>query len=103
MFLKGNCGRERDPAPFKVTYQGKDQTNRRNLRCREVCSSKVEYRNPIKNPKDDLNYRHSHQNLRRLVGAWAPNPWSRGESPRKGREMPGWGLFTETSSPEVSL
>ena len=51
---------------------------------------------------DDVNYWHSHQNLRCLVGGWAPNPWLHKSVPEKGLEMPGCGLGTETSAPEVS-
>ena len=114
-----------------IPHPGKSPTGRKIKRtggisrCREECSSKLEYGKTIKNPTDHLNYGHSHQKLRRLGGGWAPNPrlqrlvpgkgpgdaWvgaghrdlsSEGWSPRGGRGTPGLGLGTETSPPKVS-
>ncbi len=63
-----------------IPHPGKSPTGRKIKRtggisrCREECSSKLEYGKTIKNPTDHLNYGHSHQKLRRLGGGWAPNP-----------------------------
>ena len=36
-------------------------------------------------------------------GGWAPYPQLQRLVPKKGREMPGWGLGTKHLAPEVSL
>ena len=72
---KGNCGGERDPAPWKVTYTG-ERSNEPEESPDAEKSVAVSWstEKPIKNPTDHLNYGHSHQKLRRLGGGWAPRP-----------------------------
>ena len=72
---KGNCGGERDPAPWKVTYTG-ERSNEPEESPDAEKSVAVSWstEKPIKNPTDHLNYGHSHQKLRCLGGGWAPRP-----------------------------
>lgn len=72
---KGNCGGERDSAPWKVTYTGERSNEPEESPDAEksVAVSRSTEK-PIKNQMDHLNYGHSHQKLRRLGGGWAPRP-----------------------------
>ena len=85
MLLKGNCGGERDPAPWKVTYTGERSNELEESPDAE--KSVAVSRGPekrIKNPPDHLNYGHSHQKLRLLGGVWAPRPPLQRLVPEKG-------------------
>ena len=105
MLLKGNCGRERDPAPWKVIYL-RERSNEPEESPDAEKSVAVSWSSEkqIENRTDHLNYGHSHQKLRRLGGGWAPRPplWRLG--PGKGLGRQGWsrdclgGLETGLSS-----
>ena len=73
---KGNCGGERDPAPWKVTYMG-ERSNEPEQSPDAEKSVAVSWstEKPIKNQTDHLNYGHSQQKLRCLGGGWAQSPW----------------------------
>lgn len=75
MLLKGNCGGERDPTPWKVTYLTKRSTEPEESPDAEksVAVSRSSEKQS-ENPTDHMNYWHSHQKLRRLGGGWAPIP-----------------------------
>ena len=118
---KGTTEEKGFPHPGKSPTGGKIKQTGGISRCREECSSKLEYGKADQEPNGQ-----SHQKLRRLGGGWAPRPrlrrlipekgpgdaWEGGWAlrplcrrlvPRKGRGAPpGWGLGTETSAPEIS-
>ena len=79
---KGNCGGERDPAPWKVTYTGERSNEPEESPDAEksVAVSKLEYGKTHQEPNGPSELR--------------------AQSPKI--ETPGWGLGTETSAPEVS-
>ena len=82
MLLKGNCGGERDPTPWKVTYTGERSNEPEESPDAEksVAVSKLEYGKTHQEPNGPSELR--------------------AKSPKI--ETPGWGLGTETLPLKVS-
>lgn len=86
MLLKGNCGGERDPIPWKVTYSMERSTNLEESPDAEKSAAVSQSSGKqSENQTDHLNYWHSRQKLRCLGGGSAPRSWLR-------RLLPGNGL-----------
>ena len=85
MLLKGNCGGEKDPTPWKVTYLMERSTElEESAEAEKSIAVSQSSEKQSKNQSDHLNYRHSHQKLRCLGGGWA-------QRPRLQRLVPGLG------------
>ena len=78
--LKGNCGGERDPAPWKVTYTGERSNEPEESPDAEKSVAKLEYGKADQEPNGPSELR--------------------AESPKI--ETPGWGLGTKSSLLKVS-
>ena len=85
MLPKGNCGGERDSAPWKVTYSG-ERSNELEESPDAEKSVAVSWSTEklIKNRRDHLNYGQSHQKLRCLGGGWVPRPQLQRLVPKNG-------------------
>ena len=73
--LKGKCGGERDPTPWKVTYSTERSTKpEESPDAEKSVAVSWSSEKQIENRTDHLNYGHSHQKLRHLSGGWALRP-----------------------------